>query len=135
MRIERVLVWLAVSAFLTTALWPLVGLVERRARLPRSLAVLLVFVVSGLVLGGLVAALVTPLVQQGRAFADQLPGYVADARAGRGPVGELVARFHLDQRVADNQDEIKSSLTGFGGSAGHVLAIVAHTLAGSPASS
>jgi len=32
LRVERVLIWLLVSVFLTTALWPLVGVVERRTK-------------------------------------------------------------------------------------------------------
>ncbi|MCW2777307.1 MAG: hypothetical protein JWN17_1032 [Frankiales bacterium] len=129
-RVERVLVWLAVSAFLATALWPLVAVVQRRLGLARSLAVLLVFVVAGLLLAGVVALMVAPLVTQGREFATSLPDYVAQARAGKGPVGGLIGRFHLDQVVARNQDKIKSSLSGAGGSAGHVLGVVANTLAG-----
>ena len=55
LRVERVLIWLLVSVFLTTALWPLVGVVERRTKAPRSVAILGVFVVSGLLLAGMIA--------------------------------------------------------------------------------
>src|SRR4051794_598504 len=82
MRVERVLIWLAVSAFLTTALWPLVALAQHRLRLKRSLAVLLVFVVAGLLFAGIVSLLVAPLITQGGDFVSSLPKYVADARQG-----------------------------------------------------
>ena len=129
-RVERVLVWLVVSLFLTTALWPLVGLVQRRARLPRSLAVLAVFLLGGAVVSGIAALMIAPLVTQGREFAENLPDQVAQARAGRGPVGELVARFGLDDYVAKNETKIRESVTGLGSSAGHVLGVIASTLAG-----
>jgi predicted PurR-regulated permease PerM len=129
MKVERILVWLVVAAFLATALWPVVGLVQRRTRMPRSLAVLTVFVVVGLLLAGVAALFVTPLVTQGREFYSNLPDYVAQARQGRGPVGELVTRFHLDTYVRNNSAKLRSSATGLGSSAGHVLGVVASTLA------
>lgn len=130
LRVERVLVWLLVSAFLATALWPLVALVQRRAHVARSVAVLLVFLVAALVLVGIGALLIAPVVTQGRDFFDSLPTYVADARQGRGPVGDLVQRFHVDTFVARNQDKLRQGASGLGGGAAHVASTVATTLAG-----
>jgi predicted PurR-regulated permease PerM len=129
MKVERILLWLVVAAFLATALWPVVGLVQRRTRMPRSLAVLTVFLVAGLLLAGVVALFVTPLVTQGREFYSNLPDYVAQARQGRGPVGDLVTRFHLDTYVRNNSVKLRQGATGLGSSAGHVLGVVASTLA------
>jgi hypothetical protein len=39
---------------------------------------------------------------------------VADARAGRGPVGELLTRTNALQWVQDNQDRIREFGTGLG---------------------
>ena len=50
MRVERVPIWLAISAFLTTALWPVVAFAQRRMHAPRSLAVFAVFVVAALLI-------------------------------------------------------------------------------------
>ena len=130
LRVERVIVWLLVSVFLTTALWPLVGAVQRRLHVARSVAVLLVFVVAALLLAGLAALLIAPVVTQGRDFFDSLPTYVADARNGRGPVGDLVQRFHVDSFVARNQDKLRQGASGLGGGAAHVASTVATTLAG-----
>ena len=129
MKVAKVLVWLGVSAFLATALWPLVDLAERRLRAPRSIAVLAVFVVGGLVLGGVLALLVAPIITQGKDFADQLPSYVDDAKHGQGPVGDLVQRFHIDTYVAEHKDELKQQALGLGTSATHVLSTIASTVA------
>lgn len=129
-RVERVLVWLLISVFLTTALWPLVGLAQHRAKLNRSLSVLLVFMLAAVVLAGIIALFVTPLVTQGRDFFQQLPTYVDQARAGKGPVGELITRFNIDGLVARNQARIREGASGLGGGAAHFLGVVANTLAG-----
>ncbi|MFN2537756.1 MAG: AI-2E family transporter [Mycobacteriales bacterium] len=129
MEVAKILVWLVVSAFLATALWPLVDVTERRLRAPRSVAVLTVFVVGGALLGGVLTLLVAPIITEGRQFADQLPAYVDQAKHGEGPVGDLVKRFHIDTYVADHRDELKKQALGLGSSATHVLSTIASTLA------
>ncbi|MCW2674390.1 MAG: putative PurR-regulated permease PerM [Frankiales bacterium] len=129
MKVERVIVWLVVSLFLATALWPLVGLIERHARIPRSVAVLTVFLIGGLLLAVVIALLVAPIVTQGKEFADQLPTYVDQAKQGKGPVGDLVKRFHIDTYVTTHQEQLKQQALGLGTSATHVLGVVASTLA------
>ncbi|MCW2585040.1 MAG: family transporter [Frankiales bacterium] len=129
MQVQRVLVWLVVSAFLATCVWPVVGTVEHRTGMRRSLATLLVFLVLVAVIIGVVVLLVAPLVNQGREFASQLPDYIAQAREGKGPVGHLVTRFHLDELAARNQQQLRDSVTGLGSSAAHVLAVIANTVA------
>jgi len=51
-------------------------------------------------LGGLVTLFAVPLVKEGAQLADDMPRIVADVRAGRGPIGDLVQRFNL-RRYAD----------------------------------
>ena len=46
---------------------------------------------------------------------------VADARAGRGPVGELLTRTNALQWVQDNQDSIRQFGTGLGAPALNVV--------------
>ncbi len=128
-QVARILVWLVVSLFLATALWPVVGVAQRRLRLPRSLAVLLVFVVGGVLLTGIIAALVAPLVSQGREFADQLPDYVDQAKRGQGPVGDLVKQLNIDTYVSTHQAELRKQALGLGSNATHVLSTIASTLA------
>jgi predicted PurR-regulated permease PerM len=115
LRVERVLVWMVIAVFFTTALYPAVDWIQRR--MPwcrRSLATLLVFVVVVVALGGLLAAFAVPLAQQGAQLAGQLPDMIADARGGRGPVGSLLARTHALEYVQQNEGRIREFATGLG---------------------
>ena len=115
MRVEQVLTWMVIALFFTVALYPLVGLVERRVtRGRRSWATLVVFLVVVLVLGGLLTAVAVPLATQGTELAGQLPGIVADAKAGRGPVGDLLERTNALQFVQNNEDRIRAFATSLG---------------------
>ncbi|HEX2298189.1 MAG TPA: AI-2E family transporter, partial [Pseudonocardiaceae bacterium] len=116
--IRRVLVWVIIAAFFAVALYPVVNRVERRITWCRRwLATLLVFLLVLVVVGGLVAVFAVPLARQGAAFAAQLPALVADARAGRGPVGELLARVNALEWVQQHQDRIGEFASGLGTSA------------------
>src|SRR3954447_6135915 len=91
MRVEQVLSWMVIALFFTVALYPLVSWVQRRMTwCRRSLATLVVFLVVFLLLGGLLTAFAVPLATQGTDLAQQLPGIIADVKAGRGPVGDLL---------------------------------------------
>jgi predicted PurR-regulated permease PerM len=107
-RVERILVWLLVAGFFAVTLYPVVDLVERRmTRCRRSLATLLVFLVVFLVLAGLLTAFVVPLAREATQLSGQLPAMVGGIRDGRGPLGEMLARFHLLGWVQDHQDRIR----------------------------
>jgi len=122
LRVERVLVCMVIAVFFTTALYPAVDWIQRR--MPwcrRSLATLLVFVVVLLALGGLLAAFAVPLARQGTQVAGQLPDMIADARTGRGPVGDLLARTHALEYVQQNQSRIREFATSLGAPALNVV--------------
>jgi predicted PurR-regulated permease PerM len=115
MRVEQVMIWMLIALFFTVALYPLVDLVQRRLTwCRRSLATLVVFLVVVLVLGGLLAVFAVPLATQGTELAGQLPGIINDARAGRGPVGDLLERTNALQFVQNNQERISAFATSLG---------------------
>jgi predicted PurR-regulated permease PerM len=107
--VRRVLTWIVVAAFLAVILGPLVDLVERRLRLRRTLATLLVFLLVLVAFVGVLTALVQPLAKEGPQFVDRLPGYVQDARNGRGPIGTLIKRYNLDEYLERNQARLRES--------------------------
>jgi predicted PurR-regulated permease PerM len=107
--IRRVLSWIVVAALLAIVLGPVVDLTERRLHLRRSLATLLVFVVVAAAFAGLLTVFVRPLITEGGQLADKAPAYIEQARAGRGPVGELIKRYNLDQYVARNQARLREA--------------------------
>src|SRR6185437_13447144 len=129
--VRRVIVWIVIAAFFATALHPLVSWFERRVRwVRRWLATLVVFVVVFVVLTGLVALFVVPLVREGTQLAQQLPDLISDARAGRGPVGELLQRFHVVTWIQEHSTQIQSYASGVGGSTLTFVKGAATTIAG-----
>jgi predicted PurR-regulated permease PerM len=112
---QRVLVWIVIAAFFAVALYPVVNWIQRR--LPwcrRSLATLAVFLVVLLILAGLIAVFVVPLAREGTTLARQLPGVLEDARAGRGPIGDLLERTNALEYVQRNQERIREFISGLG---------------------
>jgi predicted PurR-regulated permease PerM len=127
----RVLTWMVIAAFFGVALHPAVSWVQRRVAFGRRwLATLLVFVVAFVVFGGLVALFVVPLVREGAQFATDFPKIVEDARAGRGPVGGLIERFHLSDYARENADRIREYASRLGTSALGLLRGAATTITG-----
>ena len=97
---RQVLTWIIVAIFLTLALNPAVEAFERRG-LRRGLATA---VTTLLAVGAIVALgslFIPTLVDEATGFADELPQYVDDVSEGRGPLGELVERYDIDQRVRE----------------------------------
>ena len=113
-QITRVIAWLVVAAFFTIVLAPAVDVLVRRFRLRRGIATAVVFVVGMAAVVGLLYAFIRPVVDQVSKFVDDLPTIVDDAQAGRGPVGDLVDRYDLDQYLEDNQDRIQEAVSGAG---------------------
>ena len=105
---------LVVAAFFAIVLTPVVDVVRRRFHVSRGLSTAIVFIVGLGMVAGLLYSFIRPLVEQGQNFADNFPTYVADAREGRGPAGDLVKRFNLDERIADAQDSLEKSIGNAG---------------------
>ncbi|MGY0007100.1 AI-2E family transporter [Micromonospora sp. I033] len=126
---RRVLVWGLVAAFLAVALKPLVDRVERRLVRRRALATLLVFLATFVLLAALGAMIVLPLVDELSRFADRAPELIREARAGRGPVGEALNRFHLRRYADTHADQIEHYGSRLGQPAAGVVKGVLQTVA------
>jgi predicted PurR-regulated permease PerM len=63
-------------------------------------------VLAVLVFGGLVAAFGYPLTRGIAHLAHAMPGYVAQAKHGRGLVGHLVRKYHLEAWVSRNESKL-----------------------------
>ena len=112
--LSRIVTWLVIAGFFAVILTPSVDFLVRRARLRRSLATLVVFLTGIGLFAAMMYAFIRPIVDQAQEFSDNFPEYVADAKAGRGPVGDLVTRFDLDRRIEENQDRWRESLNELG---------------------
>jgi predicted PurR-regulated permease PerM len=112
--LSRIILWLIMASFLAAVLTPGVDLLHHRFKVKRGLAIALVLIVGLLMLAGLLTAFIVPLARQGANLADDLPGYVEDAQAGRGAIGRLIERYDLQQYLEDNQERIEEFLSGLG---------------------
>ncbi|MGH9225553.1 MAG: AI-2E family transporter [Acidimicrobiales bacterium] len=115
--LARIWLLLGVAVFFAVLFTPPVDWVRRHLHVSKGLASGIVLIVSLLLLAGLLYAFIRPLVDQTRHFIDNFPTYVADAKAGRGPVGGLVRRYELDRRIEENRDRLNDALNNAGGSA------------------
>ena len=132
LQVTQVLTWLVIAVFFGVALAPVVGWVQRRllGGKRRALATFLVFIVVFAVLAALVTAFVVPLVGEGTKVATALPDQIAAAKAGRGPVGDLLQRTHALEWVQNNQGKIKSFASGLTAPAASIVSGVATGLVG-----
>jgi predicted PurR-regulated permease PerM len=122
--LRRVVAWLVVAGFFAVVLSPAVDRVQRRLHIRRGLAVAIVVVTGAIVVAGLVALIVIPLVSHASDFAANFSDYVAEARAGRGPLGGLVRRFDLDRWLQDHQQDIQNATNQLGASSLELLRAV-----------
>jgi predicted PurR-regulated permease PerM len=111
-RLRATILLLAVSVFIAVLLNPFVRMLCRRG-MRRVNAVFIVYgvlVVLALAFGYL---LFHPLVSSATRFAHDLPGIVREAQHGRGTVGHLVARLHLENWVRRNVPNLEAAIAKF----------------------
>jgi len=129
--VRLIVTWIVVAAFFAVSLYPVVGWLQSRASwMKRPLATLLVFLFVLLVLAGLVTAFTVPLAKEATSFADDLPGLITDARAGRGPIGHFLDQTNALNYVQEHQDRINEFARGLTTPAAGVLRGVATGVAG-----
>jgi predicted PurR-regulated permease PerM len=127
--VQQVLIWLVVASFFAVVLNPAVAFLTQRARMGRAVATVLVIILGLVVLGGLLTAFVSPLITEGQQLAEDLPAYVEEARAGRGPFGGLIDRFDLEERVRERADDIGNFFSEAGSRTVEVLGAVGAAVA------
>jgi predicted PurR-regulated permease PerM len=107
-RLRDVLLIMIVAGFIALLLNPLVVLLQRWLVPRRGVAVSIVTVLAVLAFAGLAVAFGYPLVNGITHLAQQLPSYVTQAENGRGWIGKLVTRFHVQAWVQQNAPKIAS---------------------------
>jgi predicted PurR-regulated permease PerM len=105
-RLRDVVLLMLVAGFVALILNPLVLVSQRYVVRRRGLAVTLVSLLALLVFLGLATAFGYPLVNAITHLADKLPSYVASAQTGRGWIGHLVRRYHIQQWVSQNAPKL-----------------------------
>jgi len=107
-RLRDVILMVVAAGFLTLLLNPLVVALQRWGIRRRGWAVTVVAVWLVLAFTGLMAAFGYPLVHGLTHLSQQLPSYVHNAESGRGWIGHLVRRFHLEAWVTRNAPRLQS---------------------------
>jgi predicted PurR-regulated permease PerM len=113
-RLRGVILLLVVAGFVALLLNPLVVALHRWLR-RRGAAVALVTLLALCAFAGLAAAFGYPLVNGISHFADSLPAYVSQAQHGKGWIGPLVVKYHLQAWVVKNAPK----LAGYGRDLAH----------------
>jgi predicted PurR-regulated permease PerM len=101
-RLREVLLLLVMASFLAALLNPLVVALQRWRIRRRGWAVAVVVIWGLLAFAGLALVFGLPLANGITHLANDLPGYVSAAEHGRGWLGHLVRRYHIQQWVASN---------------------------------
>jgi predicted PurR-regulated permease PerM len=114
--LRRIITLLVIAVFFAVVLAPAVDAFER-VGFRRGLATAIVFFVALGVLSGLVYFLTRPLYDAAVKFAHDLPRMVRDAKAGRGQVGHIIRRYHLERWAEQNSDRLRTALSHAGGPA------------------
>jgi predicted PurR-regulated permease PerM len=104
--LRDVILLVVVASFLAVLLNPLVVALQRWKIKRRGLAVAVVIIWGVLVFFGLALAFGYPLANGITHLAQNLPHYVSDTEHGRGWLGHLVRRYHIQQWVASNVPKI-----------------------------
>ena len=109
-KLREIILLVVVAGFVALLLDPAVVLIQRRLLARRGAAVSLVTVVAALVFAGLATAFGYPLVNGLTHLAHNLPGYIHQAEQGKGPIGHLVRKYHIQNWVDRN---LAPKLTSF----------------------
>ena len=112
-RLRLVVLLIVVALFLGSLLHPAVSCVERRG-IRRGGAAAIVFLLSAVVVVGLGYLIVHPVYSSAASFARELPRLVRQAEHGRGQIGRLVKRLHLESYVTRNEPRLETLISGLG---------------------
>ena len=114
--LQRVIGLIFISGFLAMVLSPAVsGLV--RIGIRRGLATALVFLFGFAIFGGLGYLFIHPLYREAVRLANGLPDLLAKTEAGKGPLGNLISKYHLQKTAAQEIPKIRHWMSHLGGPA------------------
>ncbi len=129
-QVRDVLQLLLIAVFLSVALNPAVTWFEARG-LGRGPAVAVVFALTLMLVGGILTVVFTPLYEEVRRFADDVPGYIDDLRRSR-LLRDLDQDYDVLARLQEQAESLPSQLPGtataFFGLAGAIFSAVFRTL-------
>ncbi|MEO6122639.1 MAG: AI-2E family transporter [Ilumatobacteraceae bacterium] len=105
----RVVIWILIAGFFAIVLAPPVRRVQDRVGGRRNVATGIVVFSTLAVMLGVIALFVMPVRTQLIDIITDLPGTVHDAADGRGPVGNIVKKLHIESYVQDNEAQLSKT--------------------------
>ena len=96
---RHVLTWIFISLFLAVALNPAVGWFQRHGFKRRGAAAAVTFLLALAFLAAIGFVFVPTLVNQVNDFVQKLPDYAHDITHGRGRLGFLETKYHIQERI------------------------------------
>src|SRR4029079_15773846 len=112
----RIITWVLIAGFMAIVLAPLVSRLDRRLGGRRHIAPATVVIGTLVVAFGAIALFVMPVRTQLVDIITDLPGTVHQGADGRGPVGNLVQRLHVENYIKDNEDNLAAAADRLSGS-------------------
>ena len=113
-RLRDIVLLILIGGFVALVLNPQVVALQRWKIKRRGYAVAIVTLWSLLIFVGLAFAFGYPLVNSITHFANALPGYVDKAQHGKGWIGHLVRRYHIESWVKRNSPKLTSFAESLG---------------------
>jgi predicted PurR-regulated permease PerM len=98
---RHVLTWILISLFLALALNPAVEWFQRRGLRRRGLAAALTYLLTLTFFVAIGFLFIPTLVNQVNDFVQKLPDYAHDITHGRGRLGFLETKYHIQERIED----------------------------------
>jgi predicted PurR-regulated permease PerM len=111
-RLRDVLLLMLVGGFVAMLLNPLVAMLQQWKLPRRGLAVLVVTFVAVLAFAGLAFAFGYPLVNSTTHLARALPAYIHRAEQGKGWIGHLLRRYHVENWLHKNSSKLVTFAKG-----------------------
>jgi predicted PurR-regulated permease PerM len=108
--LRKIVLYVVIAFFMTLLLTPVVRLLKRHG-LSHGVAATVVFMGGLVVIGGLVYLFASPLVTSAVHFGHEIPSLIRNTRKGRGPLGRLVYRLHLQKYLSKGSTDITKQLT------------------------
>ena len=108
--LRKIVLYVVIAFFLTLLFTPPLRMLKRRG-LSHGVAATLVFVGGLLILAGLVYLFASPLVTSAVHFGHEVPSLIAKAKKGRGVLGRLVYRLHLQKYLSEGSAQITKQVT------------------------
>ncbi len=107
--LESILVLIGLALFVAIGLQPAVAWLVNR-RLPRWLAVIIVFLAVLALVGGFLAAAIPVVIAQSTELADKVPTYLHELQNHNSFIGKINERYHIQERITGLLNSQGSSL-------------------------